>query len=146
MRALLFAACSAWLLASCQMMPSGSATVYALAEQDHLKGQTLADGFKVAFQNQGFRLGIDERERIKAEFGAPKEGQELVLTGMANAESPPEYARMLGQRRAEAVRQSLIELGWQPHLLHSTSRGNDGSAAQRVDAVFVKRSPVPAQE
>jgi hypothetical protein len=131
-------------LCQCGSFPlGGSTTVYALAEQDELQPAAADALHTVKFLSQSYKLAPEQREALTQKFAQAEAEQHLLLIGRASAELPPEYARMLGQRRAEAVRQLLIDLGWPPNHLHPSSRGNDDAPGQRSDTVTLQATGKP---
>jgi outer membrane protein OmpA-like peptidoglycan-associated protein len=51
----------------------------------------------------------------------------VLLQGHADRQGPPEYNRALAQRRAEAVKQFLVELGVAPDSIRVVTIGQEGS-------------------
>ncbi len=71
---------------------------------------------------------------------APKWVQDktrLLVAGFAQRDLPPDYARVLAHRRAESVRQALIEHGLDANNIHSVGYGNDLPSMGRDDTVLV---------
>ena len=54
-----------------------------------------------------------------------KPGSRMTLAGYAKPGLPPEYARVLSEKRAHAVRHRLIELGLDPGQIQTAGYGND---------------------
>ena len=54
-----------------------------------------------------------------------KSGAKMTLAGYAKPGLPPEYARVLSEKRAHAVRHRLIELGLEPAQIQTAGYGND---------------------
>ena len=54
-----------------------------------------------------------------------KSGSKMTLAGYAKPGLPPEYARVLSEKRAHAVRHRLIELGLEPGQIQTAGYGND---------------------
>ena len=66
-----------------------------------------------------------------------KDKTRLVVVGFAQRDLPPDYARVLAHRRAESVRQVLIEQGLDAASIHSTGYGNDMPALGNDDSVMI---------
>ena len=66
-----------------------------------------------------------------------KDKTKLLIAGFAQRGLPPDYARVLAHRRAEAVRQALIEQGLDAGNFHSAGYGNDVPSLSSDDNVFV---------
>jgi outer membrane protein OmpA-like peptidoglycan-associated protein len=68
----------------------------------------------------------------------------LLIIAAASRNLPPDYARVLSERRAKSVRQALIEAGMDPTLLHTTGYGNDAPLVVDGDLVTIyQREPQP---
>lgn len=63
-------------------------------------------------------------ERLAAEWEGSKERRYLIAAYTPPG-LPPDYARALSERRAHAIRQSLIEMGVEPANLQTAGYGND---------------------
>jgi hypothetical protein len=140
---------SGLLLCSCSVLPTSPTTVYALADQKTLLGAGFQRESIVSLPFPGMEYELNETaSALILEKTAAHTGKEqLLILGAADVGLPPEYARTLGQRRAEAVRKLLIEEGWSPERLHPTTVGNDlspRSAAGYVQ-IFLLR-PQKAQQ
>ncbi len=61
----------------------------------------------------------------------------LIIAGTTQRDLPPAYARVLAHRRAEAVRQALIERGLDAANLHSMGYGNDIPSQGLEDSVMI---------
>lgn len=66
-----------------------------------------------------------------------KDKTKLMVVGFAQRGLPPDYARVLSHRRAESVRQILIEHGLDAGNIHSLGYGNDVPSAGSDDTVVV---------
>ena len=144
MRSLL-ACVTCCLLSSCSVLPTAPTTVYALADQKALISSTQRQSLcSLPFPGMEYELN-EAAAAFVTEKAAPHLAQEqLLIIGAADAGLPPEYARTLGQRRAEAVRKLLIEEGWPPERLHPTTVGNDlppRAAAGYVQIYLLKKQP-----
>jgi outer membrane protein OmpA-like peptidoglycan-associated protein len=79
-------------------------------------------------------------EKLAAEWAGEKNRKYLV-TGYAPPSLPPDYARALTERRAHAIRQSLIEMGIEPANLQTAGFGNDFALSSPTsDVVIIYRA------
>lgn len=145
---LLLAAC----LTSCSSMPffSGAkdeAVIYALGPRDGYRSPISADlkpacpalifhdeGYALTARHEGTLRGLFDE--IKAETPKTK----FLVAGYAPPALPQDHARALSERRAQAVRQHLIELGLEPANLQTVGFGNDFSpTGPSSDVVVIYR-------
>jgi outer membrane protein OmpA-like peptidoglycan-associated protein len=79
-------------------------------------------------------------EKLAAEWEGEKDRKYLVA-GYAPPTLPPDYARALTERRAHAIRQSLIEMGVEPANLQTCGYGNDFAlSSPTTDVVIIYRA------
>jgi outer membrane protein OmpA-like peptidoglycan-associated protein len=133
------------LLSQCSLLEravNSSAVIYALAPQEKMpspldpnSGLTQA-GATITFSPNRYLLTARQRSMITtlAKQWQDKTPQVLVL-GTARRGTPAGYARSLSQRRAESVRQALIEEGLDAAKFHSAGYGHDQPSISTEDAV-----------
>lgn len=136
------------LLVSCGNVPfiSGAkdeAVIYALGSRDGYKSP-LSANLKPAcpallFDNEGYALTTKHQISLRGLFAAmPQGGKErFLIAGYAPPTLPQDHARALSERRAQAVRQHLIELGLEPANLQTVGFGNDFSPSGPSSDVVV---------
>ena len=124
-----------FLSTSCASLKPGSdndqAVVYALGERGALPSP-LTTELHPACPALRFRPGAhttsDSHRRslewLAAEWEGSKE-KRFLIAGYTPPGLPPDYARTLSERRAHAIRQSLIEMGVEPAGLQTVGYGND---------------------
>jgi hypothetical protein len=120
-----------------------SNVVYALGSREAfaspLKRQLKPACPVLRFRSMKFAI-TDEHEAVLsgvAEAWAQDGGRFLVV-GYAPPELPEGYARSLSERRAQAVRQRLIELGVETADLQTAGFGNDfGPSGPNQDVVII---------
>lgn len=89
----------------------------------------------IVFPDAEWKVPASEQAKIKAAATLLKvRAQRVVLAGGAQVSSP-EYARQLGQQRAMAVREKLIDQGIPPNKITVVSYGLDlpGKSGDRVE-------------
>ena len=123
------------LLSSCAILrgdgEDSQAVVYALGERGSIPSP-LTTELQPACPALRFRAGAHTTadshqhslEKLAAEWEGTKERRYLIA-GYAPPGLPPDYARTLSERRAHAIRQSLIEMGVEPANLQTVGYGND---------------------
>ena len=152
---LLVAAALGLSVSSCSLLPHGSAdaakVIYALpARQPGSSplGQSMTPiGKPFSFSRDRFVL-TEEQTAILAK-AAPlwvKDKVKLLVVGFAKRELPPAYARVLAHRRAEALRQVLIEHGLDAGNIHSTGYGNDIPSMGAEDSVVIYQIVPPTAQ
>ncbi len=142
-------------LSSCSLLPHGSndasQVVYALPARQ--PGSSPLDqamtpiGKPFSFSRDRFVL-TDEQIAVLAR-AAPqwaKDKVKLLVIGFAKRELPPAYARVLAHRRAEALRQVLIEHGLDAANIHSTGYGNDIPSMGAEDSVVIYQILPPTSQ
>ncbi len=121
------------------MMPSK--TIYALATQNvpsPLEKELESAGEPITFSRDHFTLSPRQRSLLVKQAPQWKEKQQhLLIAGFAQRGFPASYARSLSQRRAESVRQVLIEEGIDAAELHSTGYGHDQPTLSSGDEVRI---------
>jgi peptidoglycan-associated lipoprotein len=78
----------------------------------------------VYFAFDSYDVGSSEADKLQsvAEF-LKSEGATIIIAGFTDERGTPEYNRGLGERRAQAVRNELIELGADGSRLQTVSFG-----------------------
>lgn len=134
-RALLALAILPFLATSCASLRSRSgedqAVVYALGERGAIPSP-LTTELRPACPALRFRAGSyttsdshqRSLERLAAEWEGSKDRRFLIV-GYTPPGLPPDFARALSERRAHAIRQSLIEMGVESASLQTAGYGND---------------------
>jgi hypothetical protein len=128
------------LAASCNVLTPKPTTVYALADQTRLRSPLntgAAPLFTVDFPIHSYALNAEQKTSIQAAAAKWDKSKELIIVGSASADDPTEFARVLGQRRAESLRLHLIELGWEAEKIHSISVGNDLGNKEARDKAMI---------
>ena len=133
------------MLSSCSLLhhdSDASHVIYALparqAASSPLVQPMTGIGKPFIFTHDRFVL-TDQQTAILAK-AAPqwaKDKIRLLIIGFAQRDLPPGYARVLAHRRAESVRQALIEQGLDAANLHSTGYGNDIPSLSLEDSVVI---------
>jgi hypothetical protein len=124
-----------------------SKVVFALASHDGLPsplGSELSPvGEVILFSRDHFTLTERQTKALRqnAQELAKAGEQDLLIVGFARRGLPSSHARTLSQRRAETIRQTLIEGGLPPAKLHSVGYGNDQPALGIGDEVRLYRAP-----
>jgi len=125
-------------LVSCSNVPflSGAkdeAVIYALGSRDGYRSPLSAD-LKPAcpallFDKEGYALNARHQIKLRSLFEELPKGNKarFLIAGYAPPALPQDHARSLSERRAQAVRQHLIELGLEPANLQTVGFGNDFS-------------------
>ncbi len=123
------------LLPGCQSatwtsMGTTDTVVYALGPRADVQSP-LAEALKPAcpaleFDGAGFALSprhAKPLQEVASRFASQQ--HRVVVAAYTRPGLPPEYARVLTERRAHAVRQRLIELGIEPARIQTAGFGND---------------------
>lgn len=141
---ILCVASSALLLCQCSVVGpllKPSKVIYALSSQtvqSPLVSELEPACDSLSFSRDRFLLSKHQRGAlVKHIEGWNEAKQHLIIAGFAQRGFPAGYARSLAQRRAEAVRQLLIEEGMDAAVLHSVGYGNDQPALSSRDEVRV---------
>ena len=123
--------------------------IYALAPQEALPSplehKLTPVGPALPFARDRFDLTTLQQETLKplaAQWQRDK--TTLMILGFAKRGLPTDYARSLSQRRAEAVREALINEGLDAALLHSAGYGHDQPKLGSGDEVKIFTMPMPA--
>ena len=133
------------LLGSCSLLHSrgdDSQVIYALPPRQPgttplARNMTTVAG-PFTFSRERFILTDDQSKRVAE--AAPqwvKDKTKLLVVGFAQRGLPPDYARVLAHRRAESVRQVLIEQGLDAGNIHSAGYGNDMPSLGSEDSVII---------
>lgn len=130
------------LLCQCSLLPStdDATVIYALAPQEALPSpldQRLTPvGLAIRFARDRYELTPAQKQALQplaAQWQSAK--TTLMILGFAMRGLPTDYARSLSQRRAEAVRQTLIDEGLDAAQLHSAGYGHDQPSLGSLDEV-----------
>ncbi|MDB6138638.1 MAG: OmpA family protein [Verrucomicrobiaceae bacterium] len=133
------------LLGSCSLFHSSgddSQVIYALPSRQPgtspLGRPITSIGGPYTFSRDRFVL--TDSQAITVARAAPqwvKDKTKLLVVGYAQRGLPPDYARVLAHRRAESVRQVLIEHGLDAGNIHSAGYGNDEPSISTEDSVMI---------
>ena len=139
------------LLCQCSLLPGagGESVIYALAPQEALPSpleQPLTSAAPpVVFARDRYDLSSRQQEALKPLAAQwQQDSTPLLILGFAKRGLPTDYARSLSQRRAEAVREALINEGLDAALLHSAGYGHDQPKLSSGDEVRIFSMPAPA--
>lgn len=137
------------MLTSCGNLPffsaaADEAVIYALGPRDGFRSPIAAD-LKPAcpaliFDGEDFALTARHRLTLRDLFDetSAESKKKFLVAGYAPPDLPHDHARALSERRAQAVRQHLIELGLDPANLQTVGFGNDVSpTAPSSDVVVI---------
>ena len=125
----------AWTLCSCTSAPwqasPESQVVYALGNRAEFESP-LGGNLKPACPALEFPKGSlgatpqhdRELQRLAGQSTGDKKSR-FVIAAYCRPGLPPEYARVLSEKRAHSVRQRLIELGADPEDIQTAGFGND---------------------
>jgi outer membrane protein OmpA-like peptidoglycan-associated protein len=91
----------------------------------------------VIFQSGSWRLEESERAKIARIAASLDREWRAVLAGVGDEGRPDEYNRVLGEARAQTVRQSLVAAGIEPRRLQTVSYGGEWPA--RANTVGLSR-------
>ncbi len=139
-------------LNSCSNMPifsglADEAVIYALGPRDGYRSPISTD-LKPAcpalvFNDEGYALTARHEGTLRSlfeEIQAEVPKKKFLVAGYAPPALPHDHARALSERRAQAVRQHLIELGLEPANLQTVGFGNDFSpTGPSSDVVVIYR-------
>ena len=127
---------AAGMLASCATAPwpatNKSETVYALGDRHEFVsplGSEMKPACPALEFTKGALISSPQHDRVLRQL-AMETGQEgkknrFVVAGYARPTLPPEYARVLTEKRAHSVRQRLIDFGVDPGQIQTAGFGND---------------------
>jgi peptidoglycan-associated lipoprotein len=92
------------------------------------------------FAEDAWELGADESDKVEKLLDRLTENpaEKILIVGFANDNGTDEFNRVLGEERAQAVRNALIEGGIAADRLQTVSYGNEfgakeGPAGRRVE-------------
>ncbi len=133
LRLLIVAAVTPVMLCQCELLDPvlrPSKVIYAqpprAGQPSPLDGTLTAVPPPFVFSRDHFTLTPHQVELLKKQAATWGEHPPHVhILGFARRGLPAGYARSLAQRRADAVRQSLIDAGMEADRLHATGYGND---------------------
>ena len=143
------------LLASCASVPllqtDESAVVYALGSREGF-ASPLSAPLTPACPSLSFPADSHEitgQHRLKLQRiaeGAKQTPVRLLIVGHTSPKLPEDYARSLSERRAQGVRQHLIELGMEASAIHTLGLGNDfAPSAPASDVVIIYQAAAPSE-
>lgn len=143
------------IVVSCSSLQRGdSAVVYALGSREGFSSP-LAGALTPACPALSF-IGdnhtISGRHLIslrKVAHLAKQNKSRLLLAGYTSPKIPEDYARALSERRAQDVRQHLIEMGVEAGSIHTLGLGNDFSPigpSSDVVVIYHATSPTNSAE
>lgn len=123
-------------LASCASAPwprsAGEQVVYALGSRadfvSPLKSQMTPVCPALEFARGSISITHQHDAELQKLAGTVFEGDRkprVVIASYCRPNLPPEYARVLSEKRAHAVRHRLIELGAEPSAIQTAGFGND---------------------
>jgi outer membrane protein OmpA-like peptidoglycan-associated protein len=133
MRLTLFYITLCALLSSCStlvQLSTGSPTIiHALADQSDLPSPlspVQSPALEITFPRDRFFVTNSQRTKLQkqAEQWRTSKAQ-IIIAGFTSAGSPPDHARSVSQRRAEAIRTILVEAGLESANLHAAGYGSD---------------------
>jgi len=146
---LLFPLC----LTSCSSLPllmkEQAAVVYALGDRDGFPSPLTRDLTPacpaLSFTGDSHAtLGRHHLRLIQVAEAAKKDKQRLLIAGYTSPTLPQDYARALSERRAQDVRQRLIEMGVEAGALHTVGLGNDfAPSGPSSDVVVIYHTTPP---
>jgi outer membrane protein OmpA-like peptidoglycan-associated protein len=149
---------SVLLLAGCSSLSSmrreEAAVVYALGARESdvspLDGRLSPVFPALTFQADSHAISGRHLIRLRQFLEDPNRpaGARYLVAGFAEPGGPMDYARSLSERRAQAVRQWLIENGMDAQALQTVGYGADfASRMPSASAVVVyQTSPLPAMD
>lgn len=145
--AILLAASTLVSCGSLERLTSGqSAVVYALGARDGFPSplsKTLTPVCPaLTFPGDSHTTSGRHHISLSRVAGEAKKDQlRLLVAGYTSPGLPQDYARSLSERRAQAVRQRLIEMGVEPATVHTLGLGNDFSpTGPSSDVVVIYRA------
>ncbi len=112
---------------------SSEAVVYALGPRDGYNSPLNASLTPacpaLAFDRDSYALNESHQRSVREVFTPLKDDKKarLLIAGYAPPSLPQDHARSLSERRAQAVRQRLIELGMDAANVQTVGFGNDFS-------------------
>ena len=133
---LLTAAAATTVLASCASAPwpatNKSETVYALGIRHEFVspvGSQMKPACPALEFSKGSLVSGPQHDRVLRQLAidSTEDGKKnrFVIAGYARPNLPPEYARVLTEKRAHSVRQRLIDFGVDPGQIQTAGFGND---------------------
>lgn len=141
-----------FVLSSCQSLPffrdDQTSVVYALGSAEEFPSP-ISQKLKPAcpalsFTGDGFTPVGRHQPRLRELASTwQKQPQCLIIVGYTAPNLPPDYARALSERRAQGVRQALIELGIEASQMQTIGLGNDFSPSSPSSNVVVIYQATP---
>lgn len=136
-----------------RLLRPGPKVIHALPDQEQLVSPLHSGAAPVleaiTFQRGSFTLAESQKLKLETAITSWKNrSQPLLIAGFSSSSAVPDYGRVLSQRRAEAVRAALIELGFNAGSLHTTGYGSDITTLSPGDVVRIyeaKQQPPPAK-
>lgn len=112
------------------LLPESTAVVYALGSRENFPsplGRQLTPACPaLAFSGDDFATGGRHRLSLQKFSETAKDTSDrYLIVGYTSPGLPEDHARALSERRAQAVRQSLIEMGLEAARLQTVGLGND---------------------
>jgi hypothetical protein len=139
--ALLLASCGGLMLPGKRTTPAKPTIVYALGEKAGFHSPLLDGPLQPACPALEFPsstyLPSDAHRKLLEGIAAtwPSEKPRYLIAGYSQPGLPEDYARSLSERRAQAVRQLLIECGIDASHVQTVGFGHD--SAPRANVVFI---------
>lgn len=133
-------------LCSCSMLPmfqnKEADVVFALGSRDGfsspMNGALKPACPALEFQGIGFDLtGAHKRTLLAQSASWAETKPRYLIVGYASPDLPEDYARSLSERRAQAVRQFMIEHGVEAANLQTVGFGPDSSPSGPATGVVV---------
>lgn len=93
-------------------------------------------------------IEVDNRDRL-AEYAAwlkANPQQQVLIEGHTDAVGPDDYNFELGEQRALAVRDFLLQLGVEPERMQVVSRGEERPASEEQNALNRRSEVVPVRD
>ncbi len=140
--AILLTACTA-LPPSFLASPATQPLVYALGPRDGytspLNSELTAACQALVFRGEELQLTAAHERAIHTLFQELEKipNVRLLIAGYAPPDLPQDHARSTSERRAQATRQRLIELGLEPANIQTVGFGNDFSLSGPSSSVVV---------
>jgi peptidoglycan-associated lipoprotein len=148
---LAFAICATLSLSSCALFKKKNADEGGGTDGDYVTGTPLPDRVEgsnffgstvnrgqfqpVYFAYDSFSVSDAELAKLDAVASAMKGMKnDIIIAGFTDAAGTEEYNRGLGERRAQAVRESLIGMGVSGGRIQTVSFGEEMPASQTDDA------------
>ncbi len=124
------------------LLPESTAVVYALGSRDGfpspLDRQLTPACPALAFNGDDYATsGRHHLSLLKLSETAKSSSERYLIVGYTSPGLPEDHARALSERRAQAVRQSLIEMGVEAARMQTVGLGHDFSPSGPASDVVV---------